>query len=249
MAYSGKLIIFTPFYKFQTISPYCQSLLITGLVLKEMGIDFDYWPGSSDFHVERTLNLALSKFARDETATDFLNIDADESWNAQDVVKLLRYDEDVVCGVYKMTNTWDKYTCNLKTSEDGTPVGRLISENSAILEAERIPAGFMRIKKPVVEKYIKTYPDEYFYVGEEKVYPFFWNQVYDHEFTGMDYALSKKLLDLGYQLWVDPEICIDHYGVHAFKGNFDKYLREKKALNEVKEIAKVIDAKSLQGNG
>jgi hypothetical protein len=249
MDYNGKLVIFTPFYKFQTISPYCQSLLLTGLVLKEMGINFDYWPGSSDFHVERTLNLALSNFARDETATDFLIIDADESWNAQDVVMILNHKEDIVCGVYKQTNSWDQYTCQLKTSEDGTPMGRLTSENSAILEANKISAGFMRIKKPVIQKYIETYPDDYFYVGEEKVYPFFWNQVYDHEFTGMDYAFSKKLLDLGYRLWVDPEIRIDHYGVHPFKGDFDKYLRGKKALNEVKEIAKEIDAKSLQSNG
>jgi hypothetical protein len=241
MKYNGKLIIYTQFYKFQTIEPYTESLLITALVLKEMGINFDYWPMANESHMERGINENLTRFADDDEATDFLNIDSDESWSPESVIRMITHPEPIVCGVYKMTGEYNKYTGVLETGPDGLFVGKLLNEDNAILQAKKIPAGFMRIKKEVVQKYITTYPDDYFMCEDRKAYRFFWNDFVDHQFVGMDYAFSEKLKALGYDLWVDPNCDISHWGLTEYKGNLDKYLRERIAIKEVAEVAEDIE--------
>jgi hypothetical protein len=235
MNYAGKVILFTSFYKQQTIAPYCKSLVLTTLLLKELGIKFDYWPIQGDFHIERAINYAITKFGMDKTATDFINIDSDESWNPADIIKLLNYEEEIVAASYRITNSWDKFTGAIKRADNGMPIGRLITGDSAILEAERVPAGFIRIKKNVVQRFIEEYPDAFFY-GEDnvKVYQFFWNEIKDHQFTGMDYVFSDKLKTLGFKLWIDPNIDIGHWGITEYKGSLDKHLRAVKAMNDLK---------------
>ena len=244
--YNGKLIIYTQFYKFQTIEPYAESLLITGLLLKELDINFDYWPMANETHMGRAVNDALTRFANDKEATDFLNIDSDESWSPESVIALLRHPEPIICGVYKQTGEFDRYTGEPETDEDGRPIGKLLDDNTAILKYRRIPFGFVRIKKEVVQKYIETHPDDYFNYADRKAYRFLWDDVLGEEFTGMDYMFSKKMRALGYDLWVDPNCEVNHWGVREHKGNLDKYLREQKAIEDVKGMAEEITEREAE---
>jgi len=231
MEYSGKLIIFTSFYKHETIAPYCESLVATSVILEKLGIRWDYWPSKGDFHIERSINDALTRFAMDDEATDFINIDSDEAWSPMAILRMIKMSEPIVSGSYRVTNAWDKFTGVYRTG-DGVPLGKMIAENEALLEADRVPGGFLRIKKEVVKRYIDAYPEEYFLVQDRKVWPFFWNEIKNHEFIGMDYALSDKLIALGYQLWIDPLLEIDHYGLTKHSGTLDKFLRDQKAASD-----------------
>jgi hypothetical protein len=249
VGYDGKLIIFTPFYKEQTIAPYATSLLVTGLVLDRIGIKFDYWPGCGGFTVERTLNSALTRFALESDATDFLNIDSDHGWNAADVVKIINYPEAIVSASYKMHNRFAKYTGVLKADEDGSYLGRYTSPNSALLQAIRVPAGFLRLKKEVVVKYIEAYPDDYFIFEDEKIYRFFWTTTRDHQYSTMDYGFSDKMRDIGFEIFIDPNIAIDHWCITKHSGNLDKYLRANKDLKQAKETLQDVGIWAVQDNG
>ena len=241
MVYDGKVIIHTAFYKQQTVAAYCQNLLVTCMVLKELGIPFDYSPRPGDFHPERAVNDSLSRFLEDPEATDWFNIDSDHGWDAEAFVKMLLRPEPVLAGSYKMTNEWGKYTGVPKRDEEGAFLGQEIGENQAILEADRVAAGFLRIKKPVIEKYVEMHPEDYFHIREsgDKVYRFFWNEVIDNEFTGMDMAFSEKLKALGYQLWIYPNIDISHWGPTENMGNLDKHLKAENELTRAKEALRV----------
>jgi len=225
--YKGKLIIFTPFYNYQTVSPYARSLCQTAIVLMKMGIDFDYWEIEGGFHVEVAINEALTRFSESD-ATDFLMIESDESWNPVSVVDSLLHVDPIVAGTYRMKNGKLDYIGDYNRDNKGRLLGKTVEKGRFLLEAFRVPAGFLRIKKEVVLKYIETYPDSYFWLNNKKVYPFFFNEIIDHTFTGMDLCLSDKLRELGYQIWVDPMFEIDHWGMAKFTGNFDKYLKELK---------------------
>ena len=249
MNYPGKLIIFTSFYRQQALAQYASSLVVTIMALERLGIEYDYWPGRSDFHVERSINDALSKFANDPEATDFLNIDSDHSWSADAVIRLLLHPELVVAASYKMTNAWDSYTGVIVRDEDGDVRGKWDEQDKTarLLAADRIPAGFMRLKKEVLQKYIEAHPDDYWMDGDRKVYRFFWNEVKDHVFTGMDFCFSDKLKALGYDLWIDPNLKINHWGVTKFEGHLDQYLRNEKAFDEIKRAADGLE-RAVQGN-
>jgi hypothetical protein len=235
--YDGSLIIYTPFYKYEAILPYVMSLFQTTLVLERLGIKFDYWGQEGGFHIEWSLNSALTKFAESDY-TDFLIIDSDESWNPQDVVKLLLHKEKIVGGTYRMKNKWNEYIGVYKKGDDGALIGKISPQGTAIIESERIPSGFLKINKSVVENFIATYPDDYFYLHGVKAYTFFFNEIKNHQFTGMDYCFSDKIKSLGYKLYIDPTLEINHWGMTEYKGNYDKYLKGLKAINEVKGMAK-----------
>jgi hypothetical protein len=234
--YDGGLVIYTPFYKYEALLPYCMSLFQTSVVLERLGVKFDYWGQEGGFHIESAINSALTKFTESEY-TDFLIIDSDESWNPQDVVKLLLRPEEVIGGTYRMKNKWQQYVGMFQLDAQGFPMGRMTSGNTAIIEADRIPSGFLRIKKEVLQKFIATYPDDFFYLNGEKSYKFFFNEIVNNQFTGMDYCFSDKIKSLGYRLWIDPSLEIDHWGMTEYRGNYDKHLRGLKAIQDVKKMA------------
>jgi hypothetical protein len=229
MIYDGKLLFYTNFYKYQTIAPYCKSLIETMYLLYNLGINCDYKAIRGDFHIERALNDTLSRFMEDETATDLMMIDSDESWDAKDIVKLLLRPEEVVTGTYVLTNGSNEYVSVLKTDEDGSYLGKILEDGNALLEALRVPGGFMRIKRSALKKIVDKNPDDYFDLPSGKAYKFFWNEINNHQFIGMDYAFSDKLRDAGVQLWVDPTIKVSHWGIKEYPGDLDKRLRELKA--------------------
>lgn len=233
--YDKSVVIYTPFYKYQAMLPYVMSLFQTAMVLERLGVKFDYWGQEAGFHVVWGVNESLTKFAESDY-TDIIIIDSDESWNAQDVVKLLLSNKHVIGGTYRMKNRWDDYLGIYKRNEDGYIMGEMVSETNAIAEAERIPSGFLKVNKKVLTDYIKTYPEDYFYLNGVKSYKFFFDEIKEHQFTGMDYCFSDKMRALGYKLWIDPTLEISHWGMTEYKGNFDKYLRGLKAIQEVKKL-------------
>lgn len=230
--YKGKLIIFTSFYEWKGYAPYIQSLVATSMVLERLGIKWDFWPVFGDFHIERAVNETYTRFLNDPEATDIIAIDSDESWDVMGILRLLSHQEEVVGCSYRMKNSWENYTALLKTDADGCPVGKMLSDGTALLEASRLPWGFLRMKRSAVEKYRDAYPElRYSYRGKEQII-FCQQQYIDGQFFSQDYVFSERLKKIGLQLWCDPNVTIGHFGTTEYSGNLDKSLRELKEKQE-----------------
>lgn len=250
--YGGRLVIFTSFYKQQGYAGYIRSLAITQMVLERMGIAYDYWPASGDFHVERALNKALTNFLASDY-TDFLQIDSDESWDVEGLMRLITRPAEIVAGAYLMTNRWTRWTAVLKT-EGGAPVGELV-DGEPVLQAERVPAGFLRITKPPLLRFQEAYPDRWYWdthdeTGERmKVTQFFTTSLRDHEMFSQDFGFSEDLKAIGVKLWVEPNITIGHFGLTEHVGNLEASLRENKRQQSltdaqvVEEFARAVKTK------
>lgn len=249
--YDGKLIIFTSFYKYQAYAPYIDSLIKTTTALDRLNVRWDYWQHTGDFHIERAVNVTLEKFIESD-ATDFLMIDSDESWQPEGVFRLLDCQEEVVAGVYRMTNSFDKYVGIVK-EEDGHPVGRMLPDGTALLEAVRLPGGFLRIKKSALIKFKEHYPELRVREGNDVCTNFFERMkaiTSDNpypEVHSQDYAFSSRWAAIGGKMWIDPMIKINHLGIKDYEGDFDKYLRrqlelaaENKAFESVRQMAEDI---------
>jgi hypothetical protein len=240
IAYDGKLILFTTFYEHRAYSPYIQSMVETVAVLDRLGVSWDYWPSHGSFHLERAVNGALTKFMNDDEATDILLIDSDESWDAGGIIRLLLHPEEVVGGTYRMKNRWEHYI-SFGAVEDGHPVGKMLADGTALLKTDAVAGGFMRIKKSTLKKFHDAYPELRVHEkdGEREVTDtlFFEAKVIDGLFHSHDVLFCRRLREIGIDLWIDPLIRIDHWGMTRYEGNYDKFLRNQHALNIVREMS------------
>jgi hypothetical protein len=243
--YDGKLVIFTSFYSHTAYAPYVRSLATTLGVLSELGIRHEYMMRPSDFHVERAVNNTLTEIMGMDV-TDVLLIDSDESWNAEDVVRILMHPEEIVGASYRMKNNWNEYVGTVKYL-DGMPEGRMLKDGTPLLCAERVAGGFMRIKVSALRKWAAAYPE---LVSEEpdgtKV-QFFSRMVDDGVVHCQDMAFCKRWLAIGGELWIDPNINVTHWGFEPHHGDMNGYLKKQHSpspFDTIREMAAEIEARN-----
>lgn len=249
--FDGKLAIFTSFYSHYAYAPYVISLAQTLGTFSRLGVEWDYLARPSDFHIERAINNTLTEVMERGDFTDVLLIDSDESWKPEAAYRLLMHEEEIVAASYPMKNNWKEYVGTVKRV-DGCPVGKMLPDGSALLEAERVAAGFLRIKVSALRKWADAYPDLVSTEPDGRKVQFFSRGLAENgEMMCQDMAFSKRWRDIGGQLWIDPNVHIGHWGMECHDGNLDKHLRAEvtKAETEaafaaVKKMAAEIHARA-----
>lgn len=237
------LVICSFFYKHNCVQEYAVSMVGTTMILERLGIKYDYWSVAGNFHIDMVVNSHIQKFLNHPEATDFLIIDTDESWNPQHLVRLLLHEQECVGGVYLQTNrdpAKRKYPVLLQTDEEGTHIGKMLPDGNCLLKADKMPSGFLRVKRSAFEKFIQAYPDDWYWVDGQKVHIFFQNEVRDHTFHGMDFVFTEKMKKCGVDLWVDPICDISHWGPVEYRGTLDDYLRTLKIMQDNKESFDIV---------
>lgn len=224
--YKGKVAIFTSFYNKLAFAPYIGSLATTLGTLSKCGIDWDYWCRMSDFHIERAVNDALTLAMNRDDITDILIIDSDESWKAEDVVRLLLLPGSLVGASYRMKNRWETYVGQIKI-KDGVPVGKMMPDGKPLIEARKVSAGFMRIKKEVLKKYHDAYPEmRSNEEGEGTETTIFFERMRKGQTVYcQDMAFCEKLEAIGVDMWIDPTIKVSHWGFSEYEGDLDGFLK------------------------
>ena len=229
--YSGKLAIVTSFYSHYAYAPYVISLAHTLGVLSKLEIDWDYVARPSDFHVERALNNTLTELMERGDFTDILLIDSDESWEPEAVIRLLFHPDEIVGASYRMKNNWNTYVGTVEF-KDGAPVGRMLADGTALLSSNRVSAGFMRIKVSALRKFADHYKELRSIEPDGEKVIFFERPTIEGITHCQDMAFSRRWIEMGGKLWIDPMAHVDHWGMECHVGNLDKFLRDNKARKE-----------------
>lgn len=242
-----KVVIATPFYEMRGFSPYIFSMCHTIKMLTQLGVEHEFWELSGDSYVDRAKNTIMNKFLEDPAATDLFIIDSDMHWNADAMLKMLALPEEVVVGSYPQKNGWDKWTsmpfCDEDKDNPGKfhPVGRLLEDGTALLLSEYLAGGFMRIKRSALERFKEHYPQFVYY--DPSADPSSPSRLYTEFSTcelgrdaqdrpirwGEDRVFGRRLKDMGIQCHIYPNIDFGHYGIKGWTGNFDHWLRGKRA--------------------
>lgn len=243
-----KVIIATPFYELRGFSPYISSMFNTAIILAKMNIDCEFWELSGDSYVERAKNTICTRFLEDEDATDLFMIDSDMQWNPDAVPRILMLPEEIIVGSYPQKNQWGRWTSLPKTIEDEGkhhPIGRVLDDGTALIQAEYLAGGFVRMKRSVLEKYRDHFPElRYQDTSADPGAP---NREYVQVFNcetrttsdgkqklrwGEDRIFGERLKEMGIDVFIYPNITFGHYGVKGWTGNFDTWLRAPKALQD-----------------
>lgn len=159
--------------------------------------------------------------ALDAKADVIVFIDHDLSWEPKALLKLIETPGDVVAGTYRFKHSEEEYMGRMLSNNDGTPMVRA----DGCIKAFCVPAGFLKITKEAVNKFMTAYPE---LVYGDKFNPhvdLFNHGAHKGTWYGEDYAFCRNWLDAGEDIWVIPDIDIHHHTpTEKFDGNFHQFL-------------------------
>lgn len=160
--------------------------------------------------------------ALDAGATAVMFIDHDLSWQPDAIARLLETSGDVVAGTYRFKREPVEYMGNLLPDADGDPQVRA----DGAVKAFCVPAGFLKVTRAGVNRFMREYPELVFGERCNPHVDLFNHGARDHTWYGEDYAFSRRWVEKCGDIWVVPDLQIDHHTMtEAFPGNFDGYLR------------------------
>ena len=199
-------------------------------------------------------NLCVAGFLESDF-THMLFIDSDIYVQAESILKMIERDKDVISIPYPLkTMMWDKAMDrindnqiknikDLKTALNTYPMrvadDNDIKVNKGVMEVTHSPTGCMLIKRNVINKLIKAYPDKGIVQktvinGEYVDKPHMWNFfdcIHDPEtktYLGEDFSFCKLWKDIGGKCYAYIGDTIVHVGEHQYEGRFVDELKPTK---------------------
>ena len=163
---------------------------------------------NGDSLVTRARNATVATFL-DMPEVDYLMfIDSDIHFSRWQIQRLRQHNKGIVGGVYLKKKLPYQPVCNNKMGEEG---------NLTIMR--EIGTGFMMIRRDVLEKMKEAFPERKYkpYSHErqsENYYNFFDVGVDDENgyYLSEDYYFCKLARELGYNIYLDQEILVQHSG-------------------------------------
>ena len=211
------------------------SLAISREALTAAGIQSGYVLLSGNCHVDDARNTVVMEFLKSD-CTDLVFLDADVSWDAEDLVTLCQHDKDIVGGVYP-------YRREDKQEAGDMPVRMLdgAEVENGLLEVEGLPTGFMKITRHVLERLAGV--SKKFKKGADDI-PIVFERTFDSdngERWGGDLNFCRKWRTLGGQIYADYEMRLGHTATKVIYGSLAASLRRRAGLT-LKSICDKIKA-------
>lgn len=166
--------------------------------------------------------------ALDAKADVIVFIDHDVSWKPDDMLKLIETEGDVVAGLYRFKKDEEHY---MGVYDDA--YGALKIREDGAIKATRIPAGFMKITAGAVNRFMTEYPELCYGQKYNLHVDLFNHGAIDGAWWGEDYAFSKRWCDIGGDIWVVPDLDINHHSTEKeYKGNVHHFLMRQPGGSE-----------------
>ena len=207
-----KVFIGTPAFDGKVFVPYAVALAETCRLLAENGVSYVLNINASGSLLCAERNRLNKAFLASD-CTHMLCIDSDLGWPAMCVPALIKHDVDFVGGCYPARGD-NSFLFRPEYNPDKSLVKH---EFKNLLKMKHIPAGFMLIKRCVIEKMTEYFAHLYFEPKAEELksengYCLYSTEVIDGEFWGEDYMFCTRARAAGFDIWVDPLIEFDHAG-------------------------------------
>jgi hypothetical protein len=163
----------------------------------------------------------LTRRALDAGADVIVYLDYDLSWRPPDLLRLLESEGDVVAGTYRFKKDDEEYMGVVRTDAAGRPLTR----HDGMIEATRVPAGFLKVTRQAIARFMQAYPALTFGPRENPSLDLFNHGAHDGVWWGEDYAFCRNWCDCGGAIRLVPDLAITHHaGDRAYPGNFHEFL-------------------------
>ena len=190
-----RLIIATPCYGGQVTERYAQSIFNLVSTANKYGVSLGYLTLANESLITRGRNELVSSFIKSTTGTHLMFIDADISFDPNDVIRMLVADVDIVAGAYPLkTLDWNaasgvatlypnagpeetmaaaiQYVINVH-KPDASLIGQQVDVQvvNGLLEVWDAGTGFMLMKRGVIEDMITAYPETRYFSDKDMTLP------------------------------------------------------------------------------
>jgi hypothetical protein len=236
-----KLTIATPMYGGQCSGIFAKSLLNASVSLAKQGIDVSFIDIYNESLITRARNTLTHAFLQSDS--DYLLfIDADQSFNANDIVRMISHDKDIIAATVPMKAiNWPNVKkavelgrddlvsfsglFNVNFLKDFKRDGKImVSEPVEVLYAG---SGMMLIKRGVFEAIGESIPS-YKYDGSPVpsfglqpgtlVKDFWFTTITDGRLLSEDYNFCNLWREAGGKVYVDLLAKVIHVGTYHFSG-------------------------------
>lgn len=246
-----KIVIATPCYGGMINEGYAQSLFTLPMFLAQHQVASGYITIANESLVTRARNELVHAFLQTD-GTHLMFIDADIKFDPKSIIRMLGADKDVVVGAYPLKQLdWDKIITAAKEERitpqqaareaamyvinvfkpDAEKVGKTVDVNivNGLLEVYDAGTGFMLIKREVLERMIKAYPETKYYSDKDVTLTKEQNTRYalfdtiideDRRYLSEDYTFCRRWQKLEGKIHLDVNTVLDHVGTFTFKGNY-----------------------------
>lgn len=239
------VLIATPMYGGLCNGVYTLGMMQTVGVFTQAGIPFQYTHLMNESLITRGRNTIADQFLKSD-CTHLMFIDADIGFDPMDIVRMVKADKDIICGIYpKKEINWPQVT---KAVQAGVPPDQLTNYTSAFVvnlidDAPSVTVdvntpiqianggtGFMLIKRAVFEKLANTVPeyhnDVFTSVQDatqiQVIKEFFATSIdknSGNRLLSEDYHFCKIAREQGFTVWAAPWAQLTHCGTYNFNGN------------------------------
>jgi glycosyltransferase involved in cell wall biosynthesis len=212
-----RVLIGTPSYDGRIDVWFANSLIQTVKIAEKKGIFVHAIYTSYDSLIQRARN-SLVRLALTGGYDDLFFIDSDAEWDPEWFFKLLDRPEPIIGGALVKKSEKEGYTVKLVDKQ------LKWNQDKTLIEVDGVGTGFMKISRFALEK-LWEISDKYMSEGEEHrmICDI---KVENGDLISEDYILGNKWKSLGYKIWLDPTITLNHIGTKKFKGNFNKFIEK-----------------------
>jgi hypothetical protein len=238
MAYKDKVkqpkeihaYVCTPAYDGRVECNYSQSLAESSFCAPLYSIRMTAGVMGNGAFIDLARNLYVKKFLEEFTdCTHLFFIDADLGFEARGFIGLLQSGLPICAGVYRRRQEPEDYPCRFMENPEG---GGFWVENDWVI-CDRVPTGFLCIRRDVLEEMAKDAPKIYVH-GQNGLVPWVFHTSFDGEwvpkdgakFIGEDFGFCADYVKkYGEYIPVWPNLNFRHGG---YEGNLSKFLDRQK---------------------
>lgn len=241
------LFVATPMYGGMCTGMYASGIMQTVGACGQAGLKMYYSFMMNESLITRARNSMAYDFLKSD-ATHLMFIDADISFNPNDIIRMVQADKDIICGVYpKKEINWVEVAEAVKR---GVTPDQLHNHTGAFvvnlphgtetksgnvnepMEIANGGTGFMLIKRKVFEDLkdkVPSYTNDMYHavdtVREVKIIPEFFATSIDEESNRLlseDYHFCKIAREAGFKVYAAPWASFGHTGSYTFSGQLPR---------------------------
>lgn len=212
-----RVLIGTPSYDGRIDVWFANSLLSTVKMSYEKDVFVHAIYVSYDSLVQRARN-SLFKLALEGGYDDLFFIDSDVEWEPEWFFRLLERPEPIVGAPLIKKSDNESYTIKILDKK------LKWSDDKKLIEVNGIGTGFMKVSRFAFEKLWEISET---YKSEGETHRMVCDiKIENGDLISEDYILCSKWQGLGYKVWADPTITINHIGIKKFKGDFNSFIQK-----------------------
>jgi hypothetical protein len=155
----------------------------------------------------------LFKLAYNENYDIMVFIDDDEYWEEKALIEIIQSEKDVITiPVVNKGDTQIGYNVWLEENKE--------KDTDGYIKIEKCGTGFLKLSRKVIVDLWNTNTELFF---RNKSLKNICEYTFENgSFIGEDITLAKKIKELGYDIWLNPNHTVSHIGNKMYKGNFKK---------------------------